>query len=520
MELVLPQNSNHKETHITTSRLVVIGTNGIGKSSFGKELARRYPNKAVILAGLHALFINYIPESQKNTESWLQLQTLLQERMSIPHITEYEKLIIQLQQEEFEEAVNFKESCKKEKGLQPPLSKLDLIQCIWEEMFPHNRWVRKSGFIEVTSSSHRGKPYTANRMSDSEKLVFYWTGAVLSAPSEGLLIIEGPETLLHASIKNTFWDRIEQLRPDCTFVYLTHDIDFALSRRRCKRLWIKACDTDQGYWDYELIESNKSLPEELYLEVLGNRKPILFIEGTETNSIDNRLYSLVFPQYMVKPMGGCQKVIETAKAFNQVKEFHMLESFGIVDRDRRTDKEIAYLNEQHIFVPDVAEVENLLMLEDVIKTVAKRLMKNSNEVFATVKKNVIQLFKNDLEEQVILHAKHQVKKRLEMALNYKIHSLQQLSEHVEEIQERVPVQDIYQKIRSRFETYIETQNYALILRVYNQKGMLPQSRVCQYCGISSKENYIEFILSLLKENKDDAKVIRKAIKHSLGVDRK
>ncbi len=105
-------------------------------------------------------------------------------------------------------------------------------------------------------------------------------------------------------------------------------------------------------------------------------------------------------------------------------------------------------------------------------------------------------------------------------MNYKIRSLQQLSEHVEEIQERVPVQEIYQKIRSRFESYIETQNYALILRVYNQKGMLPQSRVCQYCGISSKENYIEFILSLLKENKDDAKVIRKAIKHSLGVDKK
>lgn len=120
MELVLPQNSNHKETHITTSRLVVIGTNGIGKSSFGKELARRYPNKAVILAGLHALFINYIPESQKNTESWLQLQTLLQERMSIPHITEYEKLIIQLQQEEFEEAVNFKESCKKRRDCNRP----------------------------------------------------------------------------------------------------------------------------------------------------------------------------------------------------------------------------------------------------------------------------------------------------------------------------------------------------------------------------------------------------------------
>ena len=47
-------------------------------------------------------------------------------------------------------------------------------------------------------------------------------------------------------------------------------------------------------------------------------------------------------------MGGCQKVIETTKAFGQLKDFHMLESMGIVDRDRRTEGEIRYLNEQHI----------------------------------------------------------------------------------------------------------------------------------------------------------------------------
>ena len=60
--------------------------------------------------------------------------------------------------------------------------------------------------------------------------------------------------------------------------------------------------------------------------------------------------------YMVKPMGGCQKVIETTKAFRQLQDFHTLESMGIVDRDRRTQGEIDYLHDQHIFVPDVAEV--------------------------------------------------------------------------------------------------------------------------------------------------------------------
>lgn len=517
MEIQLPLNINKEEPVISANSLVVIGTNGAGKSSFGRALLTRYADRALKISGLHALFITGQPDEHTPSDEWMQLQMLIKERLLLPRITEYEKMILRLQREEFEAAVNYKEACKLNAGLEPPATKIDVIQQIWEQMFPHNRLVRKSGFIELTSAERSCNSYTAGRMSDSEKLVFYLIAAGLYAPANALLVIEEPETLLHSSIKNLLWDKIEELRPDCTFVYLTHDIDFALARRSSKRLWIRSYDADHQIWDYELIENNKSLPEELYMEVLGSRKPILFIEGTDNNSIDNRLYSLVFPDYMVKPMGGCQKVIETTKAFGQLKDFHMLESLGIVDRDRRTEGEIRYLNEQHIFVPSVAEVENLLMLEDVIKSVAGRLMKNPDEIFRQVKENVIRLFEKDLEDQVILHAKHQVKKKLEMALNCKIHSFEQLNDQVEEIHERIRVEDIYSQIKTSFQMYIETADYNNILRVYNQKGMLPQSRVCQLCGISTKEHYLDFVLSILRENKAEADVIRHAIKASLGM---
>ena len=86
------------------------------------------------------------------------------------------------------------------------------------------------------------------------------------------------------------------MRPDCTYVYLTHDIDFAASRDNSKRLWIRSYNGDARIWDYELIENNDSFPEEVYMEILGSRKPILFIEGTDSNSIDSRLYPLIFPE--------------------------------------------------------------------------------------------------------------------------------------------------------------------------------------------------------------------------------
>ena len=306
------------------------------------------------------------------------------------------------------------------------------------------------------------------------------------------------------------------MRPDCTFVYLTHDIDFATSRPEGKRIWIRDYNADAHVWDYQLIENSDSLPEEVYIDILGSRKPILFIEGTDSNSIDNRLYPLIFPDYMVKPMGGCQKVIETTKAFRQLQDFHTLESMGIVDRDRRTQGEIDYLHDQHIFVPDVAEVENLLMLEPVIRTVARRMMKDPDTVFTQVKENVVKLFEKDLESQVILHAKHRVRKKLETTVDRKITTVEQLTEHVESIRYNVHVDEIYNGIKDKFNQYIETGDYKNILRVYNQKGMLSQSRVCNFCGISNKESYLNFVLSILKENKEDAEVIRSSIKESLG----
>ncbi len=519
MEIILPKNRQTKvQRQIDTQILVVLGANGSGKSFFGKDLCDRYENKSIRISGMHALFLgSQDTDTPIRMNELNRLQSMITDRLFMPRLSDYEKLILHLQTEEFEAAVDYKEKSKKEPGLKPPVTKIDRIQQLWEKMFPHNRLIRKSGFIELVSVKADSYTYTASRMSDGEKLVFYLIGAVLSSPKNALLVIEEPEVLLHDSIKNPLWDALEAMRPDCTFVYLSHDIDFATSRKTCKRIWVRSYLADKKEWDYEIIENKDRFPEELYLELLGNRKPVLFIEGNEYNSIDNRLYPLIFPDYIVKPMGGCQKVIETTKAFTQLKDFHNLESKGIVDRDRRTEGEIEYLRSQHIYVPAVAEVENLLMLEPVIRTVATRMLKDPDQVFGEVKENVIELFRNDLESQILLHARHKVQKRLETVLNHKMSSIDELDMHVKSIQELIHVDAIYEKFRNKFIYYIESGDYKNILRVYNQKGMLPQSRICNLCGISNKESYINLILSILSENKTDGEIIRSAIKESLGV---
>ena len=298
MELTLPSKLNASETIVLdTNVLVVIGANGAGKSSFGRDLLERYSDNSKKISGMHSLFISSEEPVPVEGNELARLQSMIAERIFMPRLSEYEKLILHLQSEEFEAAVNYKEACKLTPG--PGTARYQNrphTGHLGRKMFPHNRLVRKSGFIELASTSRDGDSYTAGRMSDGEKIVFYLIGAVLCARPNELLVIEEPEILLHNSIKNLLWDEIEAMRPDCTFVYLTHDIDFATSRPEGKRIWIRDYNADAHVWDYQLIENSDSLPEEVYIDILGSRKPILFIEGTDSNSIDNRLYPLIFPR--------------------------------------------------------------------------------------------------------------------------------------------------------------------------------------------------------------------------------
>ena len=111
-------------------------------------------------------------------------------------------------------------------------------------------------------------------------MYFYLIGEVLCAPEKSIIIIDEPEMHIHVSLIKRLFDLIENERPDCVFIYLTHSIDFAFSRQNAKKIWAKSYE--DGKWDYEILNEAMPIPEQLYLEVLGSRLPVIFIEGDVT----------------------------------------------------------------------------------------------------------------------------------------------------------------------------------------------------------------------------------------------
>ncbi|MDE7118987.1 MAG: DUF4435 domain-containing protein, partial [Muribaculaceae bacterium] len=344
-------------------QITIVGANGSGKSRFTSAFAGECSRPTVWnMSALHAIYgdngLNDVADS---------IAAIYADRLQQPGFLHndarntFEKLISLLLNDEIAMLIDYKTS---ESTAPLPATRLDKVVRLWRGIFPDSHVLRQGGALKFTRDGV-DDVYSQRRLSDGEKAVLYYFGAILYAPRDATVFVDTPDMFLHPTVTARLWNSIEALRNDCRFVYTTHNLDFAASRTSNLVVWVKAYDAVAQAWDYETLSPAAGLPEEVYMAIVGDRRPVLFIEGDGVRSIDAKLYPLVFSDYSVKSLGSCNKVIEAVRTFNDLRDFHHLDSRGIVDRDRRDVKEVAYLRRKNIFVPDVAEIENILMLEDV-----------------------------------------------------------------------------------------------------------------------------------------------------------
>ena len=520
MDITLPKRIGGKEPEVLedSKQITIIGTNGAGKSRFCTALVDKLGDKAYRISALKALFptpanVKPLPGSIEDLFNRMnaanpQLKNLAE--------TEFDKLFYVMLNDEVRELMNFKAHKLMGEQMEFPKTKLDITVKKWQEVFPKNKVLRENGKLMFSTEGYEDK-YPLMGLSDGEKSVLYYIGAVLYAMPDAAILVDDPETFIHSSIMRTLWNVLEQMRPDCTFIYNTHDVSFASSRIDNQCVWVKEFDPESLAWDYEVMTSSRDLDNAL-LDLLGSRKPVLFIEGDDKHSIDSKLYPLIFPEYTIKPLGSCNKVIETVRTFGDLQNFHQLNSRGIVDRDRRSDSEVEYLRRKNILVPNVAEIENLFMLEGVIRAVARHKRRNPDIVFPKVKKRIIIMFTKELKQQALQHVRHRVKRDVEMRIDMKFTSINALENHMVELVSEINPRGLYDQLCREFHAYEDNNDYASILRVYNQKQMLIDSNVAVLCGFKNKDDYIRGVLNILKGNSDNAEAIRRAIKACFGIE--
>ena len=380
---------------------------------------------------------------------------------------------------------------------------IDKLMDIWNKIFPQRELLFEDSKFYACKKEDSIEKYSANQMSDGERAVLYLASQALVVPKNKTLIIDEPELHLNNSIMNDLWEKLENYRIDCLFIYITHDTNFAAYHKNSDKIWIKKYDGNN--WDLEKIDSSQ-LPEKLLLDILGSRKDVLFVEG-EKNSFDTLLYSIIYTGYLVVPCGSCSQVIMRTKAFKNTSNLHNFKVYGIIDRDFRTEKEIEKLEQDNIYTLNVAEVENLFLVEELIKYISNHMGKNFDDVFKNIKNYVVNdRLKAQVENQVSQFVVNEIKYRLSTAEI----SESDTKRSVKNAFENIDINEIHDNKLEEYNNVLDSKDYVKALEIFNEKSLVKS--IGNFFGIINKE-YLNTVISILKkeEKEEIIKIFRKYI---------
>lgn len=355
-----------------TNPIVIIGPNGVGKTQLGVTVART--NNAERVAALRNVELTEIPLRRLEQASQ-DLKQVLNDMMNEhwKQSSELQTLMSEVVAEDRETLVKFRDDWEKDPTLKPGdtliNTRLKRIIRIWNRHFPGRRIKLDYQPMVDREKNQTIVTYAIARMSEGERTALYLAARVISCKTKAMLVDE-PETFFHPLLARNLWNDLETEAPGIRFIYITHDIPFALSRRNA-RFVIARSETSA-----ELLESTSAIPSDVIAEVLGaasfsiSASRLIFCEG-DTKSLDAPVLSAwhACPKTAVVPVGSCNAVRECVSVFRAQKVTTGVEAFGYIDRDGWPDALLS--SEQHVKAHPVSEIEGLFCLEAVFKALAK-----------------------------------------------------------------------------------------------------------------------------------------------------
>ena len=360
-----------------TAPVVILGANGSGKTRLALELARS--SGAEFIPAIRNIALpDEIPNWTLRTAiNELTSRTNQRQNSNWELISDIDALFGKLWSSHAVEAMRvYDEVLEGKTPQQLPDTVLNKTRELWKTVFP-GRTIAFSDFsAKVTNSYLNSPPYTAKHMSDGERTGLYLAARVFDS-SKDLIVVDEPETHFHSRLAVRFWDALESISTGKRFVYVTHDLSFALSRKDATIVLARPNQTP------EVVNPGSSLPAEDVASILGAAsfsvyaKRLVFCEGREEKSLDQELLRAWFSdrETALIPVGGCENVKRCSAAFRTTSVVSGFTAIGIIDRDHWPDDLLTNL--QGIHVLEVHEIESLYVVKPVYAAVAGHLGKSA-----------------------------------------------------------------------------------------------------------------------------------------------
>ena len=478
------------------NNIVMIGANGSGKSTFARTLKGKIDNNITIIPAQHLLVVNKfdtipIKENLIEKVNKYQRENKLGSDDNIVSLLskDFEDLIKALLVEKTEVSLEYYDTDKKR------ISILNKVINIWNELLIHRKIVNPNSYSLKVETLDNKKTYDFNLLSDGEKAIFYYIAHVLLAKKESYIIIDEPENHINLSICNKLWNRLETERKDCKFIYLTHNIDFAISRSNATLIWNQEF-IPPSRWKFETIENNFNLPDKLLMELLGSRNDIIFCEGNDKTSYDSKLYTILFPKYTVIPVGGHLNVINYCKAYNSKNSIFKNNAIGIIDGDCHEEAQINKWKKDGIYTIDINEIENLLCDNLILEKVKNRFVLKDEQI-KKFKKLVLIRLNTSKETQSTWFVKTKINNMIKNNFLKEDEDITKLKSELEKICNQENIDQLYNDRIREIDNIVAEDNYEKAIKIIDDKQNL-----LELASNELEKNYKEKVFTLIMQDND------------------
>ena len=362
--------------------VVIVGANGSGKTRLASYIEDQLGELTHRIAAHRALSLNPSVAKVSEREAKLGLKTgATHKEANISHrkgnrwsgnapvalLNDFNYLLQTLFAEQTNTSLETHKTARAGGSVDAKATKFEILKQVWESLLPHRELHITGDDIQV---SLRGSSdlYSASEMSDGERAVFYMLGQSLVAEPGSLLIFDEPELHVHKSIMSKLWDELEAIRPDCSFVFITHDIEFACSRIADKYVIRKY--EPSPTWEIRRVPDDSGFDENTITLILGSRKPVLFVEGNES-SLDIATFRCCYPGWTVISRGSCEQVIHSVVTMRRNSQLTRVSCSGIVDADDYSSEDSECLAQLGIVILPLSEIENVFVHPSVADAILR-----------------------------------------------------------------------------------------------------------------------------------------------------
>ena len=523
-EISIPTpNGQHPIKIKLGSSVIFVGANGGGKTRLAVHIEMNFESNTHRISGHRALVLNPTVPKIAEEDALSKLRAGADKKSAYPNantlhtfqfrsahrwrkepavglLNDFDSLVQALFADQTNKALETHKRVQKGNFGEAAPTRFEQLSMIWEHLLPDRQLDISGDDIGVGVQGSNGS-YKASDLSDGERAVFYLIGQTLTAADSSLLIIDEPELHVHRSIVSKLWDKLEAARKDCAFVFITHDLEFAATRIAQKFVVHGYHPAPQ--WNIEEIPDDTGFSEELTTLVLGSRRPVLFVEG-EKQSLDTTIYRCCFPNWTVIPRGSCEAVIHSVVTMRNNEALHRVRCSGIIDADNRQSAERTHLNELGIVVLPVSEIENIILLPAVSRTIAeiegykgpeleKRLSELQSAIFATLDAAMI-------DAVAVRYCKRRIGRALKKIDLGQVDDIESLSEVYRQQTGKLNIDEYACAVKTSIRNAVEEKDLCALLLNYDNKNLI--SLAAHHLKNTKKKEFESWLTRILANNND------------------